>query len=44
MNFAVTPKDIDCTVGHLSEIISGGIQTALHTEINAENFRAYFPQ
>ena len=44
MNFAVTPKDIDCSVGRLSKIISGGIQTALHTEVTAENYRAYFPQ
>lgn len=44
LNFAVTPKDIDCSVGRLSKIISGGIQTALHTEVTAENYRAYFPQ
>ena len=44
LNFAVTPKDIDCSVGRLSEIISGGIQTALHTEVTKENYRAYFPQ
>ncbi|MGN0962791.1 MAG: GPR endopeptidase [Clostridia bacterium] len=44
LNFAVTPKDIDCSVGRLSEIISGGIQTALHTEVTPENYRAYFPQ
>lgn len=42
--FAVTPKDIDCTIRHLSKIISGGIQAALHPEITAENYEAYFPQ
>lgn len=41
---AVTPKDIDCTIHHLAKLISGGIQTALHEEVTAENYDAYFPQ
>ena len=42
--FAVTPKDIDLSVGFLAKIISGGIQTALHPEVTAENYREYFPR
>lgn len=42
--FAVTPKDIDATVNHLAKIIAGGIQTALHEEVTADNYTAYFPQ
>ncbi len=40
-DFAVTPKDIDATVAAAARRIAGGIEIALHEEINAANYRSY---
>ncbi len=39
--FAVTPKDIDVIVNTVARLLAGGIETALHEEITAENYRTY---
>lgn len=41
LQYAVTPKDIDCIIDSLADIISGSIQIALHEEITAENYEDY---
>lgn len=41
LQYAVTPKDIDCIVDSLADIISGSIQIALHEEVTAENYEDY---
>ena len=41
LQYAVTPKDIDCIIDSLADIISGSIQIALHEEITTENYEDY---
>lgn len=39
--YAVTPKDIDCVIDDLADILTAGIHIALHEAITKENYREY---
>lgn len=39
--YAVTPKDIDCVIDNLADILTAGIHIALHETITKENYREY---
>ncbi|HMM05119.1 MAG TPA: GPR endopeptidase [Clostridiales bacterium] len=39
--YAVTPKDIDCVIANLADILTAGIHIALHEAITKDNYREY---
>jgi spore protease len=40
--YAVTPKDIDCVIDNLADILTAGIHIALHEAITKDNYKEYF--
>jgi spore protease len=39
--YAVTPKDIDCVIDNLADILTAGIHIALHKAITKDNYQEY---
>lgn len=42
--YAVTPKDIDCVIDNLADILTAGIHIALHPKITIENYKEFLSQ